>query len=93
MFVSVSENEDGITLSGLYNRGSRFFKLDFADDYGVGDDVKLRSKDEGQINLVKRDKDDITADFAGCITAVANIVTHQSPTNELEPTKPFDLLV
>lgn len=92
MFVSVSGDEFGITVSGLYNHYSRTFKLDFADDYGVGKNVKVWSKEEGQINLVKRNKDDITSDFARCITEVSNIVTHQTPTNEIEPVKPFYLL-
>ena len=90
MFVTVKGNENGIILQGLYNRGTKYFTLDFSDDFGVGKDVESRSK-EG-ITLIKKDKELLTEDFTNCISAVSNIVTHQEPTNEFYP-RPFELLV
>ncbi len=92
IFVSVAGNEKGITLSGVYNHGSKYFKLDFADDYNLSRKVNLQAK-EGKVNLVKQDKKELTESLVDLVKEVSNVINYQNPTNEIPESRPFQILV
>ncbi len=81
MFVSLSGNGKGITLSGLYNHCSQSFKLDFADNDFVCEEIAKRTK-YGSMHLFKRDRWGVDKKFAQTIFRVYNVVAFQDPINE-----------